>query len=254
MTFTTSRQLSAAQSRVEEVKAYLRGGAQEGEHWLQGIHRPLTSRTASAILNQYYYVNRSFVLGIIGYAGRLSEILTTGSIARIGLRKPSQLEDVIATIVKISADECHAGDKHSGQNMHHNLLRRLASKAGLEPSQMPSAALTQQTASLVRFIDSKFHDEDPFLGLAMVSAVEGVALPMIRMLHSLFSEYVSPEGARYEQNELEHFELHLKLEIEHAQESTDIYEHIPLTEDMVIKIRDTAGTLYQRFGSFWRQF
>ena len=131
----------------------------------------------------------------------------------------------------------------------------MAPKAGLEILDVPKIRQSERTGSLVGFIGSTFRDDDLFLGLALVSAVEGVALPIVKSLRALFGEYVPPNGeGPFTSDEIEHLDLHIALEVEHAAESSDIYERVTLSSSSMKKLTSTAATLYQRFGSFWEQF
>lgn len=236
---------------ADEVKAFLRQASERAAHWLDDLEHPPTKETVRRMVSQYYFVNRAFVLGIIRYAGRLARILLDENQEMQRLMTESELENVLATVTKIGADECQAGGVYAGRNMHHNLLLRMGPKVGLNPED----ALTTDTAQLVILIDWAFLSADPFQGLALVSAVEAIALPMVKALREYFGSYVPEDGSEpFDTRELEHLDLHIELEVHHAAESSEIYEHIALTPEDVMTLAVATNNLESLFGDFWRQF
>ena len=241
-----------AVDRVETMKETLRQGARNAEGWLDHLQGPPTREVIREMISQYYFINRAFVLGIIVYASRIAAALSSGKLKGT---EAEEFEDILATVTKIAADECQASDGYSGKNMHHNLLLRMAPKVGLDPAEVPKMGRTEETRLLEELINFRFQDPRLFQGLALVSAVESIALPMIKLLRDYFGRYVPEDGSEpFTAHELEHLDLHIELEVHHAAESSEIYEKVTLDEDKVRILSDTSVDLDVFFGGFWKQF
>ncbi|NOT07859.1 MAG: hypothetical protein HOP28_06600 [Gemmatimonadales bacterium] len=234
----------------------LRDAAHQVGAWLAPLRvSPTTSSTVKAVLAQYYFFNRAFVYGIIRYSGRLSEALQQGGAALSGMTQP-EVEDILATVAKIAADECQAGGVHAGRHLHHNLLLRMGPKVGLSLAELQSGDVhqTPETALLVDTVERHFNDRNLLVGLATVSVVEGIALPMVTYLREILGGFKPAEAPPYSAHELEHLDMHIDLEVHHAADSRAVYEQVSLNRDAFDELIETVQTTLNAFTTFWGQF
>lgn len=243
-------------NHLAEIGKILQTAKDRAATWLDPGVTPPTAERMKDVLAQFYFINRAFVLGVIQYSGRVAAAVTANGGHGTGMER-SELEEVLALVVKISADECQAQGIHARRHLHHNLLMRMGPKAGVNTADLESGKIlrTSATGNLESLLYNQFRDEDLLVGLSSVAAVEALALPMLTSLRHFVGEFVPPGGQPgFDPYELEHLDLHLELEIAHADESSSLFDVVVLDAARLQVLDRVAQRTVNGFSAFWQQF
>ncbi len=242
---------------ISALEGQLQAAGTSARFWLTPLlNHSASASSAARVVEQFYFVNRAFVLGLPFYLRTLAKELnrpwdTSQSADR------EELEEVFAAVAKILADESQAGGVHGGRFLHHNLLLRLAEPFGADAEGLRTGRVTPTAATtrVVHQIHSSLTDPCHIAGVAAIAAVERIALPMILSMKDFFVSAAPASGqSPPSAHQLEHLDLHIALEVDHANETQSLVSMVRFNGDLEAVARSHAHGVVQSFHDFWLQF
>lgn len=239
---------------AKRIKSALATAAYMATQWLNNLAHPAERETLKAILEQYYWVQRYLLLGIIRYDGRLADLILDNRY-NVGLG-PSDLEGVLGMTMRVTADEQAASSGYVGKDAYPNHLLRMGKKVGMQTdlASLSQPKLSSPTMELMSFIERALENEDAREGLALVSAIEAMLPPVMISLRDYALSYVDEEGHAFTQEEMAYLDLHFDYDGQRAAYSEGVYEVIRTNDQLVKLVEVTAHDLEPLFAAFWKQF
>jgi hypothetical protein len=246
--------ISENHNRVSQYQSLLSivkdTGALENDFFEKcAINDKITKSALIKYLFNWYPITESFAINGLLYAHNVAKYL------KKNIESPEfkNIESFFCDVLEISKGEFEI-IRIAPNNFHPKAFTRLAPKLSVNVEDLISRNYNLNPATIIleKNIISNFAFENILCGFANFFVVETIAYNIVESMDNTFGKLKNPRGTLlYNENEMLYIKEHLKLEITHGKEVTEMLSKLQLNNKNFNLLSIYVEELSLNFFKFW---